>query len=182
MSNNANKISCHSVIKLLRKKRKEINKRNDISKIEKIYLCKKSIKDYYEKNESKISDDDFVKIYNKIFKSNILMELAIGLTSGLFASGLEKTISIQFPYSGNNFSELVIYFLVICFIFAFFAIIFFFLILFSYKQISSLSSYYDDIDDYHRKVLKEYIKKREEKYEKRNKLEQRNKKFNRKHK
>lgn len=171
-----------SVRKAIGKEKSRINGRKDITKIEKLYLCKKAIKEYYEKHESKISDNDLIKIYNKEYRPGVLRELAIGLFSGLLASDLEDVINFQFPYKEEFRISEFTYSLVLFIIFLFLAVVFFFLLLFIYNQISSMSSYGDKIHDYHREILDEYIIKREEKYEKRNKNEVRNSRKNRKHK
>lgn len=177
-----NNYTYKSVRKAIRKEKGKINRRKDIQKIEKLYLCQKAIKNYYQKYESKISDDDLIHLYNKEFKPNVLKELAVGLMSGFLASSLEKIINIQFPFTGKTNMDKFVYIIALFIVFIIFAIIFFFLILFTYNQLSSLYSYEDQISDYHMDVLDKYIKERKDKFEKRDKHGFKHSKKNRKHK
>lgn len=177
-----NNYTYKSVRKAIRKEKRKINGRKDIQKIEKLYLCQKAIKNYYQKYESKISDDDLIHLYNKEYKPNILKELAVGLMSGFLASSLEKIINVQFPFMGETNMDKFMYFIALVIVFIIFAIIFFFLLLFIYNQLSSLDSYEDQISDYHREVLDKYIKERKDKFEKRDKHGSKHSEKNRKHK
>jgi len=171
-----------AVRRKIREKKKAINSQKDKTEIEKLYMCQDAIKEYYEKNESKISDDDLIEIYNREYNPGVLSELAMGLFSGLLASAAEKLISFNFPYSEGLGISKTAYFVISFIILIVLVIAFFFGIIFVYKEVSGISSYDNKINEYHKELLDQYIKKRESKYEKKDKNEPKRNKKNRKHK
>ena len=154
----------------------------DDSRIEKVYLRKKAISDYYEKNKNKIEDNVLVEVYNKMYNPSAIKELSIGIISGILATWICEIVKTKIPYTGNSKIELIAYIIAIIILALIIILIFFFMLIQSYKNILSLRSYIDEIDEYHREIVHNLIKEREAKYEKRDKNEPKSQKKNRKHK
>ncbi|PWJ10083.1 hypothetical protein [Ruminococcus flavefaciens] len=154
----------------------------DDSRIEKVYLRKKAISDYYEKNKNKIEDNVLVEVYNKMYNPSAIKELSIGIISGILATWICEIVKTKIPYTGNSKIELIAYIIAIIFLALIIILIFFFMLIQSYKNILSLHSYIDETNAHHRKIVYNLIKERETKYEKRNNNEPKRNKKNRKHK
>mgnify|MGYP003305404900 CR=1 FL=1 len=154
---------------------KKIIKKTPIEKgdnrIEKIYLRKKAIKEYYEKNQQHIDDNTLVEIYNKIYNPDILVELAVGIFSGLASNLIGVLLTTQIPYNGDTGKDFIRYILFVAIVVLIAFIAFFCALIYSYKKILSLRSYNDKVDKYHREIVYQYIKKREENIEKKYKNE-----------
>lgn len=151
----------------------------DDSRIEKVYLRKKAISEYYEKNKSKIEDNVLVEIYNKMYNPSILIELSIGLFSGMLATWICDLLKAEIPKSSASpIANIIAGILIYLFILA----MLLFALISAYKKILSLRTYIDEIDEYHREIVHNLIKEREAKYEKRDKNEPKSQKKNRKHK
>lgn len=176
MNKNENELKSKKVLNEIKKRNKKISKKKNISKIEKTYIKKQNIRKYYEDNVSLISDDELVKIYDKIFKPDILVELTIGVTAGLISSFLAADFDLHWLLP-DNISNITIghifAFVIICLLITIF-IVFpaVFLVIFAYRNIASLRSYHDEIDDYHREILRKYISEREMTYHKKDEDQQ----------
>ena len=120
-----------------------------------------------------------VEIYNKMYNPSILIELSIGLFSGMLATWICDLLKAEIPKSSASpIANIIAVILIYLFILA----MLFFALISAYKKILSLCSYIDEIDEYHREIVHNLIKEREAKYEKRDKNEPKSQKKNRKHK
>ena len=152
------------------------------SRIEKVYLRKKAISDYYDKNKRKIADNVLVDIYNKMYNPSILTELSIGLFSGVLATLICELLKAKIPYTGNTTVEIIGYIIGIILVYIFITVFLVLFLFFAYKKILSLLSYLDEVDKHHKETVAMIIKEREADYEKRDKNEPKRNKKNRKHK
>lgn len=171
-----------TVRKNIGKEKSKINSRKDITKIEKIYLCQKAIKEYYDKNESKISDDVLIKLYDKEYNPSVFSELTMSLLSGFLAMFCEKAINFQYPYTPELGISKLSYFICLSLVFIILLFSFFFATMYVYNKVAAISSYDNTINEYHKELLDQYIRNREANYEKRDKNEPKRNKKNRKHK
>lgn len=159
------------VKKAIKKTIKKIPIEKGDNRIEKIYLRKKAIKEYYEKNQQHIDDNTLVEIYNKMYNPDLLVELAIGFFSGYVVNSFYDLIKSIVPYNDENTNERLFGVIVTTLSFIVVFSLVFLMLLWSYKKILSLRSYNDEVDKYHREIVYQYIKKREENIEKKYKNE-----------
>ena len=159
------------VKKAIKKIIKKIPIEKGDDRIEKIYLSKKAIKEYYEKNQQHIDDNTLVEIYNKMYNPDILVELAIGFFSGYVVNSFYELIQSITSYSDENTKEHLLGLIVTTLSFIVIFSLVLLMLLWSYKKILSLRSYNDEVDKYHREIVYQYIKKREENIEKKYKNE-----------
>ncbi|HEZ7985930.1 MAG TPA: hypothetical protein RWO09_03220 [Ruminococcus sp.] len=177
-----NKYTRNKVKKDIKEIIKKIPIEKDDSQIEKVFLRKRAIKEYYDKHLHQLTDNTLVEIYTKIYNPNILSELAIGIFSGFATNYLGEFIQTIIPYNGESTKEFVCYFIAMILFLGVIFFVFFLMLIWSYKKILSLRSYTDEVNNYHREIVYQYIKKREECFEKRYKNEPKHRKNNRKHK
>ena len=176
---NNNEFTAKKIKKAIKAIIKKYPIEKDDSRIEKVYLRKKAISEYYEKNKSKIEDNVLVEIYNKMYNPSILIELSIGLFSGMLATWICDLLKAEIPKSSASpIANIIAGILIYLFILA----MLLFALISAYKKILSLRTYIDEIDEYHKEIVHNLIKEREAKYEKRDKNEPKSQKKNRKHK
>ena len=183
MSINSKKsFTVKSVRKDIISKIKKIKTEYRDNKVEYTYLQKQAIKEYYEKNHRQIEDNVLVDIYNTIYNPSILVELAIGILSGISTTILCEIIKTSKPYDGDTVIELLGYCVAMAVIILVFFFIFLLMLRWSYKNISSLRSYSDEVEEYHKEIVYHYIQEREKEFEKRCQNEPKWKKKNRRNK
>lgn len=162
---------------------KKIRKKDNISKIEKSYQLKKEIKNYYQQNKHQITDDILVAMYDEIYQPSVIIELSIGVFSGMLSSFfIDLLVDTHLDFPTDTLLNVLIKFIASAVIFLIAMVVFTWGLLEAYKQIRSLYSYSDEVNDFYKSYLKELIEERESKLHKEAADEQRNKKKNRKHK
>ena len=106
-----------------------------------------------------------------MYNPDILVELAIGFFSGYVVNSFCDLIKSITPYNDKITNERLFGVIVTTLSFIVVFSLVFLMLLWSYKKILSLRSYNDEVDKYHREIVYQYIKKREENIEKKYKNE-----------
>lgn len=176
-----------SAVKKISKDIRAINKKikddTELSCIEKNYLLKNEIKNYYHQNQYKISDDVLVAVYDETYQPSVMGELSIGVFSGMLASlMIEYSLHLLPDFQKDSVLIMIVQGIVYLFLILFGIVLFVFGLLKAYKEIRASYTYSDEVNDFYKSFLKELIAKRETKLQKESVDEQRNKKKNRKHK